>query len=73
MKQKNIKTKRTKYGHAKNTQFKEPSTKCVRRLHFNGINVKITNITLEASSNATFAEKESGRKRPYSTRAPQRC
>ena len=57
MKQKNIKTKRTKYGHAKNTQFKEPSTKCVRRLHFNGINVKNTNITLEVSSNATLAIK----------------
>ena len=31
--------------------------KCARRLHFNGINNKTTNITLEVSSNATLAIK----------------
>ena len=31
-----------------------PSAKCARHLHFNGINCKTTNITLEASSNATM-------------------
>ena len=44
-----------------------------RRLYFNGIHVKITNITLEVSSNAILVENQSGPKCPDSTRAPQRC
>ena len=50
-----------------------PTTKRVRRLHFNGINSKTTNITLEVSSNAILVEHGNGPKRTDSTRAPQRC
>ena len=35
--------------------FLKDYRKCVRHLHFNGINDKTTNITLEVSSNATLA------------------
>ena len=55
------------------TCLQRPSTKCVQHLNFNGIDVKTTIITLEASSNATFAETDGGPKRTYSTRVPQRC
>ena len=46
------------------TCLQRPSTKCVQHLHFNGIYVKTTIITLEVSSNAILPVKARRAKTP---------
>ena len=73
MEHKNIKTKRTKYGCAQNVTVTATNHKTCPALVFNSSHAKITNITLEVSSNVILLEYENGRKRTDRTRAPQRC